>query len=406
MKILSFNRVKQEELLQKSAQARHRRRYQEAYDFLREALRYGEDAAILSRAAALLNEMGEYGAAVQISSFALTKEKNCEPAQWEMANAFERMWDLDEAIDILTRLDEQKFSGLNLALFKCHLKKCDVGQARKYLFRHSHGADLPAGLKARCDRLEDLLSAGSRSDRASSRSHHAWSRPHRACLSLRGWKWVMHGHRLAHERGEGEFETHLTSNGRAPAGFEGQHYVIARPGFRDCARVLAALQRILAEHSRSYSGIIPLGATAMPVALFLARLLSLPLLNTRPVGGSPLLVMGSNLESRASLPRGFPPRDLLILMKSFERDEFYDAVPPPGNLPEVGRWPEPLRGFPTQWIGALGEMIFLPWERTDKTPRKLPSSAAKEAAWNPSGDVVDPEKAAELLWDHYQKIKR
>ena len=385
MKILSFNRVKQEELLQKSAQARHRRRYQEAYDFLREALRYGEDAAILSRAAALLNEMGEYGAAVQISSFALTKEKNCEPAQWEMANAFERMWDLDEAIDILTRLDERKFPGLNLALFKCHLKKCDVGQARKYLFRHSHGADLPPELKARCDRL-DRVGADK--------------------LTLRGWKWVMHGHRLAHERGEGEFETHLASNGRAPAGFGGQHYVIARPGFRDCARVLAALQRILAEHSRSYSGIIPLGATAMPVALFLARLLSLPLLNTRAAGGSPLLVMGSNLESRASLPRGFPPRDLLILMKSFERDEFYDAVPPPGNLPEVGRWPEPLRGFPTQWIGALGEMIFLPWERTDKTPRKLPSSAAKEAAWNPSGDVVDPEKAAELLWDHYQKIKR
>ena len=402
MKILSFNRVKQEELLEKSAQARHRRRYQEAYGFLREALRYGEDAAILSRAATLLNEMGEYGSAVQVCALALAREKNCEPAQWEMASAFERMWDLDEAIDILMRLDDRKFPAVNLALHQCHLKKCNVGEARKYLFRHSHGTDLSAegetrrgrlaDLKARCDRLEELLPAG--------------SRLHRACLTLRDWKWVMHGHRLAHERSDGEFETHLASNGRAPAAFEGRHYIVARPGFRDCARVLAALGGVLAERGRSYSGVIPLGSAAIPVALFLARRLSLPLLNAHRAGGCPLLVMAGNLGSRASLPRDFPAHDLLILMKSFEREEFYDVVPPPGNLAEVGRWPEPLRGFRTQLIGALGEMIFLPWERTAQMPRDIPHLVTKEATWSGSGGAVDLEKAAELLWDHYQKIER
>lgn len=387
MKILSFNRVKQEELLQKSAQARSRRRYQEAYDFLREALRYGEDAAILSRAAALLNEMGEYSAAVQVSAFAVTKEKNCAPAQWEMARAFERMWELDEAVEILEHLDEGAFADVNRVLFMCHLKKGDVDAARRFLFRHSHGAELPADLKARCDRLEGLAK-GYRT------------------LSLRDWKWVMHGHRLAHERCDGEFETHLASNGQAPKGFEGRHYVIARPGFRDCARVLAAIEGVISQQERFYSGIVAAGSTGMPVALFLARLLGLPLLNAAraSASGSPLVVIGSNLESRASLPRGFPAHDVLVLMKSFEREEFFDVVAPPSNLPEVGRWPDPLRPHRTQLIGAIGEMIFLPWEKPTKTSREAAPSATKGAVW--SSGPVDLQEAADRLWDQYQKLKR
>jgi len=402
MKILSFNRVKQEELLQKSASARNRRRFQEAYDFLREALRYGEDAAILARAAALLNEMGEYSAALQVSTFAITKEKNCEPAQWEMARAFERMWDVDEAIDILLRLDEQKYPDVNLALFKCYLKQCDVAKARRSLFRHSHGAELPAELKAKCDRLEGLLNA--RGLTAHGRFVKAARR-----FSLRDWKWVMHGHLLAHERSEYRFETHLASNGRPPVGFEGMHYVIARPSYRDCARVLADMERLHAGRLKTYSGIASLGTTAIPVALFLARLLAVPLLNPAQAAAtrSPLFVMGSNLETRLAVPRSVTSQDLLVLMKSFERDEYYDAVPPPSNLAEVGRWPEPLRPCRTQLIGALGEMIFLPWEKCTKTSREAALSVTKKAAWSPgSGGSVDLEKAAALLWDNYQKIKK
>lgn len=382
MKILSFNRVKQEELLQKSALARNRRRYQEAYDFLREALRYGEDAAILSRAAGLLNEMGEYSAALQLAAFALTKEKSCEPAQWEMALAFERLWDVDEAIDILLKLEESRFPDVNLALFKCFVKKGQIGEARKHLFRHAHGAELPAELKAVCDRFESAA---------------------KTRLTLRDWKWVMHGHFLAHERTDGEFETHVASNGRAPAAFEGRHYIIARPNFRDCARVLLALEGVMEKRGRSYSGVIALGSTALPVALFLARLHSLPLINTTHTGGSPLLVMGGNLEARPAIPRGLQRHDLLILMKSFERDEFHDAVAPPVNLAEVGRWPEPLRPCRTQIIGALGEMIFLPWERSTKTSRSSSSSDINEGAWAPAMDV---EEAAGRLWKAYQEIRR
>lgn len=373
MKILSFNRVKQEELLQKSAHARNRRRYQEAYDFLREALRYGEDAAILARAAALLNEMGEYSAALQVSTFAITKEKNCEPAQWEMARAFERMWDLDEAIQILTRLDEQKYPDVNLALFKCYLKQCDVAKARRSLFRHSHGAELPAELKAKCDRLEGLLHTRGFTSAKFSKAARKFT--------LRDWKWVMHGHLLAHERSEYRFETHLASNGRSPVGFEGMHYVIARPSYRDCARVLSDMERLFANRLKSYSGIASLGATAIPVALFLARLLAVPLLNSAQAAASrsPLYVIGTNLETRPALPRNMGSQDVLILMKSFERDEYYDAVPPPSNLAEVGRWPEPLRPCRAQLIGALGEMIFLPWEKSTKTSREAVSSVTKKA---------------------------
>jgi hypothetical protein len=167
--------------------------------------------------------------------------------------------------------------------------------------------------------------------------------------------------------------------------------------------VLSALENVMDKRGRSYSGVVSLSSTAMPVALFLARLHSLPLVNTSQAGSAPLLVMGGNLDSRPTVPRGLQRHDLLILMKSFERDEFHDVVPPPGNLAEVGRWPEPLRFGRTQLIGALGEMIFLPWERSTKTSRSSSASDINEGAWAPAMDL---EEAAGRLWKSYQEIRR
>ena len=393
MDILSFNKVKQDELLQKSSHARSRRRYREAYEFLREALRYGEDSAILSRAAMLLNEMGEHGAALQVATFALTKDRDCDGAMWEMAVALERSWDLDEAIGIFLQLNEARFPRLNEWLCACFLKKGDLDEARKYLFRIPHDSDLPPVMNARCERMEKL---------------------DRSRLTLRDWKWVMHGHVLVHERGEQGycFQSHRLPEGADPADFAGQHYVSAEPSFHDCARVLLGIGDILAGGAPPYTGIFGIGETGLPVALFLSRLLSVPKAGRSQLMSSDrlLIVLGSNTDPRRRRSHLLPQHDVLILMKSFEREEFCDVVAPPNQKLFLGRWGFSIGGKRRQIIGAIGELIVLPWERHPDVLRKPApiGGAYEEKRWNRISleKSMAPEAVADMLWTNYEQLKR
>jgi hypothetical protein len=222
----------------------------------------------------------------------------------------------------------------------------------------------------------------------------------------------MHRHLLVHERGEHAFQFHHVFGGAAAPeakGFEGEHYVVGHPSFSDCARVLAALEDFLAEHSGRYSGVAPLGESARPVALFLARLLGLPLATSRSSSERRplLLVMGTNRDRPAPPPGGFFRNDLLIFMKSFEREEFHDTVAPPHNRVHLSRWAEPICTSRLQIIGAIGEWIALPWER----PAGKSGAGRKgkaEPVWGEfSGeDAMDSTAAADLLWSSYRRLRR
>ncbi|MBI4027047.1 MAG: hypothetical protein HY360_18830 [Verrucomicrobia bacterium] len=370
MNIISFNEAKQVNLLEKAEIARGKRQFREAYDFLREALRYGENAAIFNRAAAILNEMGEFTGALQVAQYALKCEGANPQAKWEMAVAAERLWKLDLAARLVEELPEEgapdpfapHFPRRNELWGMICLKRLHLPGVRKAIFRGAVHGRLPEPLASRAERLAALMA-----DRSSSITDplapESASPP-----GLREWIHVMYRRRLLKVGSvKNGFSLHIFPGQEGAAEFNGEHFVMGHPSFRDCGRILLELHRVITEENRGYGGVYPCHPASASVAIALSRILKIPLVEpVRLSAAAPILLcMASNLGGgAAAVSRRWPARhDLFILGKSFEHDEFYDVVAPPHNRPMLSAWAEPILSDHRQIIGALGEYITLPWEQ-------------------------------------------
>lgn len=381
MNIISFDQAKREDLLEKADQAHKNRQFREAYGFLREALRFGENAAIFNRAATILNEMGEYTAALQVAQYALKHESNNPVARWELAVANERLWKLEAALGWLAELPaeippglhSQKFANKSELEGMCHLKSLNEKEAHRALFRCTKTDQFPEPLSSRIDRLRDQLNR---------RAPTSGEIP--VGLSLNEWMGVMYGHRLLYRNSlEQSFKLHVVP-GRRSDTFTGDHFIMGHPSFDDCGRILAALHATVEEEGVGYDGVHACEQASQPVALAVSHALQLPIVDSASLlnGNRVLLCLGSNLDGAAmrNLRRFAPQHDLFILAKSFERDEFYNTVAPPQNKPLMSAWSEPIASPHRQIIGAVGEYITLPWEQTSiqayeaaKTSRSIDS---------------------------------
>ncbi len=368
MNVLFFNEAKQGDLLGKADAARQKRHYREAYGFVREALRFGENAAVLNRATAILNEMGEYATALQLARHALKCESRNACARWEMARACERLWLLDDALDLLRDLNEARVpdapagfaAARNDLIGMCRLKRGDLDGVRRALFRGAGRSGFPEPLASRVRGLEEVTAEAKRRAEASATG----SAPG---MGLREWLYVMRGSWLIVRRTrERRFATDVVPGLQAPDSFEGEHFVVGCPDFLDCGRILDGLVKVFREKKVSLAGIYPCDFQSLPVALAAARLLDLPLAEaSRLAAPRPLLLcLAGNADSTgARAAQRLPSRHPLFLMvKNFEREEFHDAAPPPHNQPRLNSWAEPMLSDHHQMIGAIGECLLPPWE--------------------------------------------
>lgn len=411
MNIVSFNQARRDDLLEKAQAAHQKQQFREAYDFLREALRYGENAAIFNRAAGILNEMAEYESAVKVAGYALKCEPHNPQAKWEMAWAYERLWRPAEALQLLNEIPAsnpldppgQAFSRRDDLLGMCHLKRLDLAEVQKAVFRGAHAGNLPQPIASRAGRLEHCLARFGGGVASGSDPSGRWPGMENGAaerrLGLRDWCYIMHGHRLIRTSSRtASFSLPFSPERDGPADAEPEHFVLGHPDFPDCGGILAELKQILAEEGSGYKGVYSCDANSLPVALAVSKILKLPLVDSAKLSASApiLLCLASNLGAAAArFSRHWSARhELFILAKSFERREFYDVVAPPCNRPTIQTWAEPIRSARRQIIGALGEYISLPWEAASIQARRSMNNP-QEKGGNPSiaplnGSVREP----------------
>lgn len=372
MSILSFNHGQRDHLLRQAETAHRRRHFREAYDFLREALRFGENADIFHRAATILNEMGEYPGAAQVARYALKADPSHGPARIELVSALERLWQLDEALtelenlgrDPITLEDPRRAARVNHLLCLCHLKRLDLVGAQRASFRGADRGVLPEPMASRVRRLAEFLDDA------------------KAPPSLRDRLWIMHGHHLLPTQGD--------------SGLVG----MSHPTYADCARALRMLKRHAEETRAGYRAVFCCEPGSLPVALAAARCLGVPPADTARLASSDrvLLCLASNSGRPGGAHRA-SRHDLFILAKNFEREEYHDVVTPPHHAGKLTVWAEPIPSSHHQIIGLLGELAGLPWEAASIKSRetmRLPSSEAPGEAFTP-GDTIAAERIAARL---------
>ncbi len=388
MSILSFNQARRDHLLQQAETAHQRRHFREAYDFLREALRYGENADIFHRAATILNEMGEYAGAAQVAQYALKADPRHSMARWELAVASERLWKLEDALLLFEELakddsfssDARILARKSLVAGMCHLKRMDLAGARKAMFRGAGKGELPQPLATRIERLEAFM------------SHDHPTQP-----GLRDWMNIMHGHFLLKVCSrENPIQIHVSPSQAGMDSFGGEHFVTAHPSFQDCARALMELKRWVSSQGSPYCGVYACEPQSIPVAMAVGQLLGLPRVDVAKLSSSDrvLLCLASNAGKMGTkIGRHWHLRhDLFILARSFEREEFHDVVSPPHHQPMVHAWAEPIVAAHRQVLGMIGEFISLPWEQASIKARETMKISSDVGLWDPisadkEGDV-------------------
>jgi hypothetical protein len=338
--IISFNQLKREALLMKAEGAHKNRQYQQAYDYLREALRFGENAAIFLRAASILNEMGEYQNAAQLAKYALQADPNLSEAKWELAVAYERLWKIDEALALLHEIESFVFNSKNdlplksIHLFgMCYLKSGDLNAAKRILFRGAVTGTFPEPLISRLNRIMKRFESLNVSSVTS--------------LKLADWIYIMHGNHLLLSDSEG-------STQETPFRLE----------YFDLGKILWEFEKHYKESALKYSGILPIGPHSMSVAKILSEILNLPILGSVFTGKAPVLICALvNVGFKLNHPfKNLRQHDVFILVKHFEREEFYDAVSNSISL-SLNSWPESFNIGYHQIIGVLGRRFVLPWEK-------------------------------------------
>ncbi|MDD2710043.1 MAG: hypothetical protein PHV34_18835 [Verrucomicrobiae bacterium] len=364
--ILSFSEFKTEESVRRADAAMQKKQYLQAYQFLREALRYGGNSGIFSRAAAILNEVGDHGGAKQTCLNAIHMEAVSPSIHWELALACERLWFMLDSLELCRSiLPVQPVFGLLPKLKRedvavmCHIKLLNADSARQALFRGAEKNRLSPRLLARVERLEQLLTD-------STPSFH-----------LREWLHVMRGHVLLVSNDEDQLTGFQgLPEGRGDAPFAGEHFVIAHLNYHDCGIMLNRLRVMAARDEHRYEGVFSVEPSSLPVAMAVSELLSLPLLDHRQTCASSRVLLCLSGNRVAPLPplRRLPPRhDLFILGKSFECEEYYDVVQPPFNNSYLHAWTEPINTPHRQIIGAIGENVVLPWDEVPSPGKKMPA---------------------------------
>lgn len=358
MNILSFEQGHREQLLERADVAQRHRHFREAYDLLREALRFGEDASIFDRASAILNEMGEFESASQVASRSLRNEPKNPRALWEKAFALERLWKTEEALELLERIRVEDVpnaamdSGirLNHLMGMCRLKQRDVNGLRRVVFRSASRGNHLKLISDRLSRLETAL------DQSGER------------LRLRDWVKIMHDrHLLTVYSRRKKTALHSRIEKSLLKDHEGEHDVIRHLSFEDCGEILLALQRSVRDENRKYVGVCSAEPNSLPLAMAVSKLLGLPVVDMIRLAApeSLLICLVSNLGGMGAhiSPRWPSRHDLFIMAKGFEREEFRDVVSPPHNFPQVHAWADPILSNHRQIIGALGEYFSFPWEK-------------------------------------------
>jgi hypothetical protein len=428
LKIISFNEAKRDDLIQKANAAQKKKQFREAYDFLREALRYGENAAVFNRAATILNEMGEYQGSLQVGEYALKCEPHNPWAKWEMAIAMERLWRLDESLEHLKGLPEGGLSDSpNLTLQRknnvegmCHLKRQNLTELRKMVFRGAEKGQLPEPLASRAKRLENYLKPYSY---LSSHEEVTEETPLTSFpkLGLRDWMEVMYRYRLLRVCSpQNTLALHLLPSRQSPEQFRGEHFVMGHPNFLDCAKILKILKKTVEEEAVGYRGVYPVEPNSHGLSLALSKILEIPVVDSAKIASSDpiLLCLASNLGGAGSkVSKRWPLRhELFILAKSFERDEFCDVVSPPNNASMLNTWAEPIFSGHRQIVGAIGEYMSVPWEeasikayqtvRSEQNRTKV-SGPSDGTYWDPSSSTNERSsvKIAERLLSAYREVK-